>query len=169
MENAMSTTWFPYSPGLSMHGDRPCVPVQFVRRTDGAICEPVPVLIDTGADCTVLPAMMGEQLGINLDGAREHTNRLGHHRADPGDGLIAIVAGVHVLLRPRFTDKENVVVLGRYDFLAHFRLTIDELGQRFGLEPYPGRMRGKHPHQAPACGVLEPDPAPDWTTNGQAA
>jgi hypothetical protein len=46
---------------------------------------------------------------------------------------------------------------------------VDALGQRVGLEPYPDDVRGQHPYPAPACGVREPDPPPEWlagTLNG---
>jgi hypothetical protein len=159
--------WFPYGPGMSHFGDRPCVPVQFIDRRTSQPYQPVPILIDSGADCTVLPAEWAPALGLNLDGAGEVRNRFGA-QLDPGDGVLALIAGTYVMLRPRFALEENiivpghVIVLGRYDFFAHFEVLLDELNQRFGLKPYPPHVRGQHPFPAPACGIAEPEGPPVW-------
>jgi hypothetical protein len=122
------------------------------------------MLLDTGSDITVLPESFASVLGIDLENCRRYSyslfgikNRFGE-RAAPEKWVDALVADMPVRLRPEFSTRtDQVVVLGRWDFCSQFLVHIDEIQQLVGLEPYPEKIRGQHPHPSPAA-ILDVPP-----------
>jgi predicted aspartyl protease len=131
------------------------IPLSFKATPLGIISDPrIPVtvattrgqqtfefLLDTGADFSLAPRALAEQIGLNwlsLPAARivgvERTGAIAKV------GELPIRIGARALrIRCVFLDISPAqFVLGRADFLDHFVVTIDQPGHKIVLEDVPG-------------------------------
>ena len=104
-------------------------------------------LVDTGAEWSVMPLDVGKRLGVDLSLCKQTEGQAGAGAAtqwwwgQSPDGLARVrpmirTAGWEVPIAPMLTERIDVVVLGRRDFLSSFRFAIDERAQTFSLDPY---------------------------------
>ncbi len=108
----------------------PVVPLLMRTRNGYA---PFDFLIDTGADCSIIPAAIAEtELGLDLSRCRQDV-----FFGIEGSGLrvfrgwIALRIGPHPLrLRCVFSPREHTpLILGRMDLFRHFSITFDNRRQ----------------------------------------
>lgn len=102
---------------------------------------PVPGLIDSGADNSMFPLDWAGHLGVDLSACRvEDCSTAGgvvqHHIWDPGLEAEVQALGRRVKLNAAFCDGLPVVILGRDDFFAEFKVSFDQRAQTFTLETY---------------------------------
>jgi predicted aspartyl protease len=97
-------------------------------------------LIDTGADFSLAPRRLAQQIGLDWDALPETQvmgveqsgvrARLGH--------LPIRVENVELIVRCLFVDtRKSLFILGRADFLDRFILTIDQRQQKIILAEVP--------------------------------
>jgi hypothetical protein len=138
---------FPY---VRYAGDRgsPSVEVTLIG-TNGTEHTTV-ALVDTGAEWSTISTELAAELGAVISDEdtclpthSQHAGGLNRawwwRAARPGsvqECLTVRVAGVEVSLAPLLKPQLAIVALGRRDFLAAFKLTVDEREQTFTLEPY---------------------------------
>jgi hypothetical protein len=109
-----------------------------------------PALIDTGAEWSMLSTELAVRLGADLsDEGRcmpTHSQHAGGtdpawwwRGSAPGSRRLCLgvrVGNIDVSLAPVLKPRLEIVALGRCDFLAAFKLVVDEREQTFWLEPY---------------------------------
>lgn len=97
-------------------------------------------LIDTGADFSLGPRRLAQQVGLEWDLLPETQIsgiEQGHLRARWGQ-LPIRVGGIELVIRCLFVDApKSLFILGRADFLDRFVLTIDQPQQRIILTEVP--------------------------------
>jgi len=97
-------------------------------------------LVDSGADATMLPGPLAKALGIDLvnDCIEEKGTTAGGPTTNYvySAGLDAIVMGEKIHLNATFNEGLEVVLLGRCDFFALYKVSFDERAQQFSLERY---------------------------------
>jgi hypothetical protein len=102
-------------------------------------------LVDTGADTTILPRSIADDLGIALStGAVPHLTSFGGHQMEVslGEVQLKIEDGTNTVrwtTRVHFfefgsTDQETIV-LGHTGFLEYFTATFDGANQMLTLQP----------------------------------
>jgi hypothetical protein len=101
----------------------------------------IPGLLDSGADNSTFPLAWAKQLGIDKEQCE-----IGECNTVAGktkqyvwpDGVEAQVQamGKTIRLFAAFTEGLPVVVLGRHDFFAEFKVTFDQRACTYTLEPY---------------------------------
>jgi predicted aspartyl protease len=95
-------------------------------------------LVDTGADCSAFPLHWMRRLGIRKKDCLVRTFETAGGPAKQWrfrDGLQAVILGRRIGLEACFVDTP-VALLGREDFLAHFRVSFDQRQCRFTIRPY---------------------------------
>jgi hypothetical protein len=109
---------------------------------------PTLALVDSGAEWTKLPLSVGVELGVDLSLCKPTESQTGAGVSDQEfwwndspPGLVREEPGVRindreVPIAPILAEKMPIVVLGREDFLASFKFTLDQRVERFTLEPY---------------------------------
>jgi predicted aspartyl protease len=123
----------------------PAVAIRFVHPTTGELSDPVNALIDTGNDETAFPMDWFVSLDIDLSACEDRPTYTGGgtlHGASVDmpkrlpTGLDAEVVGrrIHLPTVVFSPTLEHPVLLGR-DFLAHFRITVDQRHRRLWLTP----------------------------------
>jgi hypothetical protein len=121
----------------------PALPVRVIGGPKAAVLPPFWGIIDSGATRTLLPWALAKRLGIrkrNCGKERVHTAGGWVRQYVWSDGLEVEfpelsghrmhVVGAFIKNGPPF------ILLGRRDFFNHFRVTIDEPAQAFGIEPH---------------------------------
>lgn len=108
---------------------RPIAVVSFWSKKISGWAE-IPMIVDTGADYTLLPRYQSQNLGVNLEkdcqlfttqgiGGSENVYLQKSSRAKLGDKEFTIPLG--------FLDRDNVPpLLGRQDFLELISVTLDK-------------------------------------------
>lgn len=102
---------------------------------------PVPGLIDSGADSSMFPIEWAGHLGVDLSSCREEDcstagGVVKHHIWDAGLEAEVQALGHKIRLNAAFCDGLPVVILGRNDFFAAFKVAFDQQAQTFTLEKY---------------------------------
>lgn len=90
--------------------------------------EPFTFLLDTGADCTMAPASLAEDIGIDLQ-----TCPIVHSWGIEGEGITTYAGKIKVMIGSEeleikclFSEKETTpYILGRMDIFSHFNITFD--------------------------------------------
>lgn len=100
----------------------------------------VPGLIDSGADNSTFPIEWTERLGIDKEACEQAPcNTAGGITTQYiwREGVEAEIQalGVKIRLHACFSEVP-IVLLGRNDFFAAFRVTVDQRAQTFTLEQY---------------------------------
>ena len=97
-------------------------------------------LIDTGADCSVVPRRLSQQIGLDWE-ALPAVDAIGVGRAGVRArfGRLPIrLENSELTVRCLFVDGPSIpFLLGRADFLDHFVLTIDQRQQKIILTEIP--------------------------------
>ncbi|MEW6619896.1 MAG: retropepsin-like aspartic protease [bacterium] len=101
---------------------------------------PYRFLLDTGADCTMMPSSSAEDLGIDLEQCP-----IDRSYGIEGDGVkvylspITVKIGSHNLtIKCLFSEKENTpYLLGRMDIFSHFNITFDNEQKKLILTHIP--------------------------------
>lgn len=108
------------------HVADPVIPI-LVRTTRGYL--PFDFLIDTGADCSMIPAAMAEtELGIRLSSCQRET-----FFGIEGSGIRVYLGALSLKIGPYpvrarcvFSTREHCpLILGRMDVFRHFSITFD--------------------------------------------
>mgnify|MGYP001562700439 CR=1 FL=1 len=102
--------------------------------------EPFTFLLDTGADCTMAPASLAEDIGIDLQ-----TCPTVRSCGIEGQGMIAYVSKIKVMIGSHeleikclFSEKETTpYILGRMDIFSHFNITFDNANKVIMLSKIP--------------------------------
>lgn len=120
---------------------RPVAAVEFKHKTD-ALWLPIRMIVDTGADFTILPRGFASQLGIDLanDCERQQMQGIGGH-ADIFLYRTQIVRmGKYTREIPiGFLDREaGPALLGRHEFFETFRVVFAERTVKF-IQPRKGQ------------------------------
>jgi len=124
---------------------RPVATVNFQHKTT-KLWIPVRMIIDTGADCTILPKSFARSLGINLakDCARYHASGIGERENVflYDDQIVRL--GKYVRKIPiSFLDRdEGPALLGRQAFFETFRVLFENHATTF--ESPRARRRAAH-------------------------
>lgn len=92
-------------------------------------------LVDTGADFSVVPRRLAQQVGLDWDTLPEAQMRgVGQGSVEARLGHLPIRLGrVELSVRCLFVDTRIAFILGRADFLDRFVLTIDHAQHRIVL------------------------------------
>jgi predicted aspartyl protease len=144
---------FPYD--ASLDSPAPMIPVRIAGPVgDEAVM--LPMLVDTGADCTLVPAQIVRQLGlpqidvIGITGVGGGRRRTAVHAASVELGGLRMLA--------RIVAFEDEAILGR-DILNQAVVTLDGPGLAISIEPREsgragrsasGRARGRRPRRGPS-------------------
>jgi hypothetical protein len=97
---------------------------------------PFEFILDTGADCTVLPKYMAKLTGVNLSTCRQdHTYGLEERPLKVYIGKITIkISRYQFPIRCLFAESDTTsLLLGRMDIFAHFNITFDNKNERIKL------------------------------------
>ena len=100
---------------------------------------PIPGLIDTGADGTVLPAGYAPLMGYSpadikaQQGAGVGGSVTMHQATRPSKAAIPEVPGFEFEIHPCFVDGCQIALWGRKDLMQHFDVKIMERRQQFSL------------------------------------
>lgn len=143
----MSASTFPYTPYA---GDNRSPTLQITLLGTNGVEHKTPALIDTGAEWSMLSVAVAVQLGADIADpdrcfltSSQHAGGVdeawwwsGSAQPHARPCLQARVAGLDVSLAPLLKQDLSIVALGRRDFLAAFRFSIDERAETFTLEPY---------------------------------
>lgn len=105
---------------------------------EGDRLPPVPAILDSGADSSILPEHWAERLGFPLTECVERgcltasgsTTFLVHPRS-----VVAFLEDDELHLAAKFS-KTRVPLLGRSDFFSQYDVRIDERGQELVLRRY---------------------------------
>jgi predicted aspartyl protease len=116
----------------------PTIPVTFIGPEDSI---DIMAILDSGADISVLPMEVGEQLGLDLAKNRSPCSGIGgevdtseNHvrvRISQGHENYAFDIPVKVVLDPKASIP---VLIGRDGFLEKFEITFDEKRERISLK-----------------------------------
>lgn len=98
--------------------------------------EPFNFLLDTGADCTMAPASLAEDVGIDLQ-----TCPIVRSCGVEGEGLITYVSKIKIMIgsdeleiRCLFSEKETTpYIIGRMDIFSHYNITFDNANKTIVL------------------------------------
>jgi hypothetical protein len=97
-------------------------------------------LVDSGCDSTMLPAELAKVLGIDLtaDCTEQVSNTAGGRTTNYAyqPGIDAIVMGQKIHLQASFNPGLPVILLGREDFFALYRVAFDQKTNTFTVDPY---------------------------------
>jgi hypothetical protein len=127
-------------------GGSPSVEVELLG-INGAVI-PHLALLDTGAEWSKMPLELGRRMGVDLDRCHLTQSQTGGGIAsgeyfwnDSPEGCereepVVRLMGREVPIAPILSEHIDVVVLGRNDFLASFKLCVDQRAHSFTLEPY---------------------------------
>jgi hypothetical protein len=117
----------------------PAIPLKLVR-SNGNMTPETLGLVDSGCDSTMLPAELAKVLGIDLqtDCIEQTSNTAGGQTINYSypPGIDAIVTGRKVHLEASFNPGLPVILLGREDFFALYRVSFDQRTSSFTIEPY---------------------------------
>lgn len=114
----------------------PVLPVKLVG--PGGESPPLMALVDSGADSSLFPMQIAGLLGIDLDRCEKAIGMTAGGPSDRylwNDGLKTTILGKTLRLRGAF-GACPVILLGRGDFFATFKVAFDEREKTFSLEPY---------------------------------
>jgi hypothetical protein len=117
----------------------PAIPIKLVK-LDGRMTPETLGLVDSGCDTTMFPATWAKVLGIDLqkDCSAQASNTAGGTTTNYSyvPGIDAIVMGKKVHLSAAFNPGLPVILLGREDFFALYKITFDQAANSFTVEPY---------------------------------
>lgn len=116
----------------------PVIPVA-LHHNGGGKLPPMHALVDSGADCSLFPAAVAQVIGVDLRicnqvagmTASGQSTRFEHPQPVLGD-----IMGRTLALSAQFQPGLPLILLGRRDFFAHFRVTFHERESRFVVVPY---------------------------------
>lgn len=97
-------------------------------------------LVDSGADTTVLPGSWAKVLGIDI--VQDCTGNPGNTAGGTttnyqyAPGVDALLAGRKIHLQASFNPGLPVILLGREDFFAHYRIAFDQRANTMTIEAY---------------------------------
>lgn len=116
---------------------QPLLPISFVS-AEGVRLPPVPAIVDSGADSSVLPEHWAPRLGFRLDECEEHgcftaSGATTFLVAEPS--VVAFLGEDEVRLSAKFS-KTRVPLLGRSDFFSQYDVRIDERAREVVLRRY---------------------------------
>jgi hypothetical protein len=117
----------------------PAIPLKLIQ-TNGNMTPETLGLVDSGCDTTMLPAGWAKILGIDLakDCSERQSNTAGgttiNYMYEPG--IDAIVMGRKIHLQASFNPGLPVILLGREDFFALYKVTFDQRASSFSVEAY---------------------------------
>lgn len=97
-------------------------------------------LVDSGCDISTFPIAWAAPMGIDVANCTPITT---HTASGPDtsqvhydDGIHGLILGHKVALSAIFNPVLPIALLGRQDFMAHFRVTFDEPKKLFILEAH---------------------------------
>lgn len=103
-------------------------------------------LVDSGCSNTTFPKDLVEELGIDWDACTPIQGITATGTDDENDesnwprvwgpGIKAVHAGETLHLSAMFRPDLPLILLGRDDFFAHYKVGFDHRNQKFSLEPY---------------------------------
>ena len=121
---------------LDYGGDEPTPSVEVVLHGANGVSEPTRALIDTGSEYSGLPKELADELGAPAE--LYATEAQGWDGISPRSwwkhGPTVSVMGFEIRLSPLIRVALPIVVLGRLDFLVHFRFTVEDANRAFTLE-----------------------------------
>lgn len=97
---------------------------------------PFKFILDTGADCTVLPKYMAQLAGVNLSSCQQdHTYGIGDKPLKVYIGRITVkISRYQFPIRCLFAESDTTsLVLGRMDIFNRFNITFDNKNNRIKL------------------------------------
>ncbi len=100
---------------------------------------PIPGLIDTGADGTVLPAGYAPLMGYSpADIASQQGSGVGgsvtmHQATKPSTAVIPEIPDFAFEINPCFVEGCQIALWGRKDLMQHFEIKIMERSKQFSL------------------------------------
>jgi hypothetical protein len=101
-------------------------------------------LIDSGCDATAFPEDFAVELGIDFAQCTPVQGMTASGKDDPTllprtwpAGVNAIFEGERLALNALFRPGLPLILLGRKDFFAYFKIQMDQRAQTFRLERYP--------------------------------
>ena len=116
----------------------PVASVTLRRREGGVICPNVPMLIDSGADVTLLPANSVRQLGIDVDPTAQYELMAFDGSISYAQAVYADLLFLHRTFKGRFLLTDQACgILGR-DILNHLPLLLN--GPRMIWEEFVGPL-----------------------------
>ncbi|HUB75015.1 MAG TPA: hypothetical protein VL979_13405 [Solirubrobacteraceae bacterium] len=113
--------------------------VLMVTGPDGTKQGPIPGLIDTGADGTVLPFGYAPLMGYEpADLVAEQATQVGgsvtmHRATRPGRAFVPEIPDLVFEITPSFVQGARIALWGRKDLLHHFEMSIAERRKEFSL------------------------------------
>ncbi len=122
----MRNAW-PYDAGVDPPA--PVLPLHVADPADAAGML-LPALVDTGADCTLIPAVVARRLRLPMVGRLAISGVGGHIRRAPVHAAIVEVAGLRALARVVALEEE--IVVGR-DLLNRLVALLDGPGLTISL------------------------------------
>lgn len=139
----MASKDFSYSAGVGPHLS-PQVSIALIRQ-DGTMTPRTRALVDSGCDVTSFPKDWASSLGIGWDdcepfvgvtAAGKDEEDEAHKPRRWANGVDALIMGQKVHLEAVFRPGLPIVLLGREDFFACFKITFDQRNVTFRLERY---------------------------------
>lgn len=101
-------------------------------------------LIDSGCDATAFPEAFAADLGIDFAQCSPVQGLTASGKDDPAmlprqwpAGVDAIFEGERLALNALFRPGLPLILLGRNDFFAYFKIHLDQRAKTFRLERYP--------------------------------
>ena len=100
--------------------------------------EPFSFLLDTGADCTMVPLSLAEDIDIDL---RQSPKARSY--GIEGDGIVGRVGKIQIMIGDKelqitclFAERETVpYILGRMDIFSNFNVSFDNVNKKIILFP----------------------------------
>lgn len=122
---------------LEYAGDTPSPSLEIVLQGVNGVSHPTRALIDTGSEWSGLSKELADKLGAPAElyptEAQEWEGVTA--RSWWQEGPTVTVMGYEIGLSPLIREELPVVILGRLDFLVHFRFTVEQAQHAFTLEP----------------------------------
>jgi hypothetical protein len=118
---------------------QPAIPLKLIA-LGGAMLKPTLGLVDSGADCSNFPAQWAKALGIDLDNDCDVSQ--GNTAGGLADqyvyepGINAVIMGRKIHLNAVFRPMLPIIILGREDFFAEYKVSFDQRGPSFRVESY---------------------------------
>jgi Aspartyl protease len=119
----------------------PALSIKLLNVRTGNMSPATRALVDSGADSSMFPLDWAARLGIDVqnDCVESENNTAGGKTKTYyyPPGIDAVVMGQKTHLYATFGATLDILILGREDFFARFKVSFDQQAKTFTLEPYP--------------------------------